>query len=273
MSSRLLLIGLVFMAACGPSMKLTVPERFREQATMQHVKGAHQNKMSFANYSTSRIKRGMQIKYPGWGRLFFLDNLVLNQFGISKSETVENEKARFRFSISDGNNSLQVFGAEREVEKRHEYSILNSKSVLNGIGIVQQYEYVFSALISGDTTSESSKWEVLMTNLYDRKASKDMNPFGLIKQEDSGLATNGTDTIFIKPLSIKKTELSNGKSGKLPFKVLSGYELSTTGGVIGIVDLIDHNIWYYNELDNAEKLSISAISTALLARQVNDAKW
>ncbi|WP_291914995.1 hypothetical protein [Chitinophaga sp. CB10] len=261
------------LAGCGPSMKLTVPERFREQATMLHVKGAHRGKMSFSNYSTSRIKRGMQLKYPGWGKLFFLDNLVLNQFGISKAETVENEKARFRFSISDGSNTLQVFGAEREVERRHEYSVLNSKSVLNGIGIVQQYSYIFSAKISGDTLNGGRNWELLMTNLYDRKASQDKNPIALIKQEDSGLATNGTDTIFIKPLSIRKTELSNGKNSKLPFKVLSGYELSTPGGVIGIVDLIDHNIWYYNELDNAEKLNISAISTALLARQVNDAKW
>ncbi|MBV7532172.1 hypothetical protein [Chitinophaga sp. sic0106] len=273
MNSWLLLLGLFFLAACGPSMKLTVPERFREQATMQHVSGAHKNKMSFANYSTSRIKRGMQIKYPGWGKLFFLDNLVLNQFGISKAETVENEKARFRFSISDGSNTVQVFGAELEVEKRHEYSVLNSKSILNGIGIVQQYEYVFSAKISGDTAQAGRNWEVLMTNLYDRKITKDTNPFGLFKQEDSGLATNGTDTIFIKPLSIKKTEMSNGKSGKLPWKVLSGYELSTAGGVIGILDLVDHNIWYYNELDSTEKLNISAISTALLARQVNNAKW
>jgi hypothetical protein len=54
---------------------------------------------------------------------------------------------------------------------------------------------------------------------------------------------------------------------------MSGYELSTSGGVIAIVDMIDRNVWFYNELDPAEKLNVAAIATAILARKVHDVKW
>jgi len=112
-----------------------------------------------------------------------------------------------------------------------------------------------------------------MTNIYDRHAEKDKNIFAHLKQEDDGLVTNGTDTIFIKSLTLKQTELNNGKTGQLPFKVLSGYELSTNDGVIAVIDLIERNIWFYNELDDREKLNISAIATAIFARTIHDAKW
>jgi len=256
------------------SIKLAIPDTFRQQATMQHVSGARGNKMSFGQFTTSKIKRGIHLSYPGWGgRGFFLENLLWNKVGIQKTASVTKEKAKFRYALSDGRQSVEVYGDEKEVTKKLEYEIIGKESPFSGFEQLQQYKYVFSALISVDTTRESKNWELLMTNIYDRKAENDKNPFTYIRPEDNGLATNGTDTIFIKALSIKNTALSNGKTGKLPFKLLSGYELSTSGGVVAIVDMIDRNIWFYNELDASEKLNISAITSAIFARKVNDAKW
>lgn len=266
------IVGIACLTGCGPSIKLAIPEAFRQQATMQHVDGARGNKMSFANFTTSKIKRGAHISRPGWGRDFFLENLLWNQIGIQKNETVKKDKTKFRYTISDGTRQVAVFGDEKEITRALEYEVPGSKSIFNKLAFMQQYKYIFSAFISPDTTQDSQGWELLMTNIYDRKEG-DKSLFPTIKQGDNGLATNGTDTIFIKSLSLKQTEMDDGQTGQLPFKVLSGYELSTSEGVIAVVDLIDRNIWFYNELDAPEKLTIAAIATAIFARTIRDGKW
>ncbi|PSL47359.1 hypothetical protein CLV51_102205 [Chitinophaga niastensis] len=276
MKNTVLMIGVACLMSCCTSIKLAIPEKFKQQATMQHVSGARGNKMSFGNFTTSKIRRGIHLSYPPWGwggRGFLLENILLNQIGIQKNETVTKEKTKFRYTLSDGKNNVEVYADEKEMTKKLEYEIINSNSIFSNFEQLQQYKYIFSAIISADTTQGSKNWELLMTNIYDRKAENDKNPFTFIKQEDNGLATNGNDTIFIKPLSIKKTALSNGKTGQLPFKLLSGYELSTNDGVIAIIDMIDRNIWFYNELGAAEKLNIGAIATAIFARKVHDVKW
>jgi len=275
MKNRVSLISLVCLASCGTSIKMTIPEAFKQQAYVEHVDGARGNKMSFANISTSRIKRGMHLSYPGWGgRAFFWDNLVLmNFFGIQKSETVRKEKAKFRYSMTDGRNNVEIFADERELTKELGFEALSGRSILDGFAQLQQYKYVFSAVISADTAQDIKTWTLVMTNMYDREAEHDKNPFAYRKQGDNGMATNGVDTIFIKPVSIKKTQLSDGRIKEMPFKLLSGYELSTGDGVIAIIDMIDRNIWFYNELESTEKLTIGAIATAIFARRVHDEKW
>jgi len=267
------LLCCVLLLSCGNSIKLAIPDTFKQQATMQHVSGARGNKMSFDNFSTTKIKRGIHVSYPGWNRGFFLENLFLNQLGIQKNEIVRKEKAKFRFTLSDGKNSTEVFADEKEVTKKLEYRLIKGTGILSDFQQVQQYQYIFSAVISADTTNGGKNWELLMTNIYDRKKENDNSLFTFLKPEDNGLATNGKDTIFIKTISIKKTELSNGRTGQMPFKLLAGYELSTKDGVIAIVDAIDRNIWFYNELDAAEKLNVGAIATAIFARKVHDVKW
>lgn len=277
MRNIVLIIGLACLISGCTSIKLAIPDKFKEQATMEHVKGANRKKMSFANFSTSKIKRGVHVISPVWswerGSGFLLENMVLNQIGIQKNEPTTQEKTKFRFTLSDGRNKVQVYAHEREMIQKTDYEIINRPSILDGFEILQKYKYIFSAIISADTTQHNKTWELLMTNIYDRKAANDKNPFTFVKPDDNGLATNGIDTIFIKPLSIKKTALSNGKTGQLPFKLLSGYELSTNDGVIAIIDLLDRNIWFYNELGATERLNIGAIATAIFARKIHDVKW
>lgn len=79
MKNTVLIIAFACLTGCT-SIRLAIPDTFRQQATMLHVKGARGNKMSFGQFTTSRIKRGIHLSYPGWGgRGFFLENLLWNK--------------------------------------------------------------------------------------------------------------------------------------------------------------------------------------------------
>lgn len=261
------------MPGCSASIKLAIPEKFKDQATMEHVNGAKGNKMSFANFTTSKIKRGMHETSSEGGRDFFMENMLLNRIGIQKDETVTEEKGRFRYRLTDGKNYTDIYADERQLTVGLDYEAYKSSSIFNKFGKLEQYTYVFSAIFRTDDTQESNNWELLMTNYYDPKMGNDPNSFTYFKQGAYGLATDGEDTIIIKPLIIKNTVLSNGKAAEMPFKILSGYELSMEGGVIAIVDMIGQNIWFYNDLEPADKLHVSGIATAIFARRVHDEKW
>ena len=232
---------------------------------MQHVSRISGNKMSSATFTTSKVRTGEHTDF-NQGRHFFLENILWNQIGIQKNERVIEEEKRFHYTLTDGKNVLQVYGSEERFAQKLQYQILNTNSIFNKINQLQQSSYVFSAFIYGDTLQDSKPWELMMTNIYDRQADGSRGLLTAFGREDSGLTTNGRDTIFIKPLSIKQTELDNGKIAQLPIKLLAGYELSTADGVIAIIDLIDRNIWFYNELNEEEKLNISGIATAIFAR-------
>ncbi len=265
---------LILTTGCSTSIQLAVPEVFKQQATMQHVEGARGNKMSFENFHTSKIKRGVHISYPGWGRGFFLENLLLNIAGIQKNEIVRKQKGKFRYQLSDGKTVLEIYGEEKEVKKTLEYKLTkDNPGILNSYRRLQKYTYIFSAMISNLTEGSDKPWELVMTNVYDKKKENDQRLFKILRPDDNGIATNGIDSFYIRPVSTQETTSPDGRTGKLPIKLLSGYEISTSAGVIAIIDLIDRNIWFYNGLDEGEKLIISGISTALFARKVNDTKW
>ena len=240
---------------------------------MEHVNGTRSNKMSFANFTTSKIKRGMHVTSSEAGRDFFLENMLWNRIGIQKDETVTQEKGRFHYTLTDGKNYTEVYADEKQITVGLEYEAFKSNSIFNKFGKLEQYTYIFSAIIRTNEPEESRNWELLMTNYYDPKAGNDTNSYTYFKQGAYGLATNGNDTIIIKPVIIKNTVLSNGKTAEIPFKILSGYELSIDGGVIAIVDMIGRNIWFYNELEPADKLHVGAVATAIFARRVHDEQW
>ena len=273
MSKLLIILVAVIFSGCSRSIRLAVPEQFKRQAELMPVKGARSNHISFGAYKTSKIKRGFNIISTGPGRWFFLENLLLNEIGMRKDEIVSNEKDKMHFSISGGKVGAEVYAREIAVTKTISYKIGNGGGIFDGFSRLQQYRYVFSAIIATDTAPGSRPWEMIMTNSYDRRKDTVNSFFTIVPPGDNGFATNGTDTIFIKPLTIQKTESVKGRQGWLPMKILSGYELRIEDGVIAIIDAIDHNIWVYNELDGGTRLVVSGISTALFARRVKDIKW
>ncbi len=274
MKNITILLFSITLLSCHTTTRLAIPAVFKEQATMVHVSGSNGNKMSFGNYTSSKIKRKIHSSSPGWGRFFLLENLYLNKFGLQKNEHIEKEKAGFNYTLTDGKNSVEIFGKEREITRSTEYKFLNTKSSNNSFKLTEDYNYIFSAVIATDSLQGGKSWELMMANMNNgRKEMPNNLIFTSVKPDDYGFATNGKDTIFIKPVSTKETESANGKTGRMPIKILSGYELNTKDGTIAIIDSIDSNIWFYNELSDADKLMAAAITTAIFARKVNNTKW
>lgn len=263
----LILSALMFLS-CSSVMRLDVPKAFSEQATMKHVSGARGNRMSLEGFSVSKIKRGLQSGSKGGNNAFFLENLLLGQIGISKSQSTERQKAKFRFTLSDGSRKVNVFGKETEFTSNTKYRIPGGRGVFDNLSQTQEYSYIFSAILEMDSLPGAKNWELLMTNMYDRKSDTAKKLITIIRPDDNGLATNGKDTLFLKGLSINKTQSARGKELTWPGNFLGGYEISTSEGVVAIIDTFGRNIWFYNELDAAEKLTISAIATAIFARNV-----
>ena len=52
--------------------------------------------------------------------------------------------------------------------------------------------------------------------------------------------------------------------------MLSGYELKWDGGVVGIIDILDNAIWIVNDLEPADKLILSSISSAIMLKRMQD---
>jgi hypothetical protein len=270
---NLLIVGcIVLCMSCGNSMKLAIPSKFAEQAVMMEVKGARSKHVSFGNYKTSKIRRGWQMKSSRYGNRFFFDNLLLQSVGIRKNEIITKEKDKFRFILSDGAGVAEVHAQELEANKTLDYKIGKGTGLLESFSRLQQYQYLLTATIATDTSS--MPWQMILSNAYDRNNDSLRNRlFTIIKETDNGLATNGTDTIIIRPLNIQKATLPNNKEGKLPMKMLSGYELRIDDGVVAIIDNIGKNIWFYKELDSPTRLVIASIATTILVKRVKDVKW
>ena len=268
-----LLLGSVLLLSCNNKFKLAVPITFKEQATELHVLGTKKRQMKFGNFNTSKIRRGIQASYLGWGRGFDMANLLLNFVGLQKTELVRKEKASFNYTLSDGITGAEVVGEEKEVTRSTEYKLRNSRSLFESYEQTQDYKYIFYALINLNGLPGNNTWELLMTNLYERQ--KDPNPgiLTIIKPEDNGVVTNGTDSFFIKTVILRETETASGKKGKFPFDMLGGYEVRTSDGVAAIIDVVGSNIWFYNDLHSKDRLLVSAIATAIFARRLNDVTW
>lgn len=262
----------VLLFSCNTTMKLAVPSKFAEQAVMLEVKGARSKHVSFGNYQTSKIKRGWFTRSSRYGRGLFFENLLLNKVGVDKKEIITKEKDKFRFTLSDNsNNSADVFAQEFQGHKNVNYKFGNGNGLFDSYSRLQQYTYLLSATIITDTVS--APWQMQMSNSYDRKADTVNSIFTVLDNADHGVATNGIDTIVIKPLNLRKAVGPGEKEGKMPFKVLSGYEMRMEDGVVAIVDNIGKKIWFYKDLDDPTKLVLGAIATTILVKRVKDVKW
>lgn len=272
MKILLLICCVTLMVSCKNTMKLAIPTRFADQAVMMEVKGARSKHVSFGNYHTSKIKRGWLTRSSRYGKGFFFENLLLNQAGIRKNEIISKEKDKFQFTLLDNNNNgVDVFAQEFQGDKTLNYKFGSGNGLFDNYSRLQQYQYMLAATIIADTAS--APWQMLMSNSYDRRADTVNSIFTMISNEDHGIATNGIDTIVIRPLNLRKAVGPGDKEGKMPFKVLSGYELRIEDGVVAIVDNIGKNIWFYKDLDDPTRMVLGAIATTILVKRIKDVKW
>jgi hypothetical protein len=231
--------------------------------------------MAYAGFHTSRIRRGIHVKYPAWTWNWdvMAENLVLNKVGANIGVDVEKEKARFRYKLFEEEAQLEIVGREKSTRRSTSFGFEHFAGPINVFERPDEYKYVFNSIIKTDTAAITGKWNLLLSNDWKRERGSVKSIFTILERNEYGIATNTVDSIFISPVSIQEAEGKNGQKGKLPFKMLGGYELSTADGVIAIIDLIGRNVWIYNELNKKERLIVAGITTALFARKVGGAQW
>jgi hypothetical protein len=274
MTTKTLLIALVTLASCTAA-KLQVPSAFSSQATKLHVTGLNgwmiNQKLAFGAYRTSSIKRGWDfgssLQYTKFG--LRPEETLLKVWDIDTDRRALNQKNKFHYTLEDGNGITEIYATERFSEKQLVYK--SNNPYLGNASKTMRYDYAFSAAIVPLTTKNEAPWSVVLINRYDVAKDTARRLFDRPYVEQEGYATNGKENIAIRPLSIDKVTTKSGKETKVfGGKLLSGYELQWDGGVVAIIDLMDNNIWLYNDMEPSEKLVLSSVASAILLKRMQD---
>ncbi|HAI84952.1 MAG TPA: hypothetical protein DCL43_14910 [Chitinophagaceae bacterium] len=268
------LLGLLCTAqACTP-IKLNVPDKFSANATQMHVKGLNgwmiKQQISFGKYQSSIVKRGWNTTTSRTDRntQVTVEDRLLRLYGVNRQNLTSNQKDKFQYTLENGNKAIEIFAIEKKIS---EQTVANyNLPILGSSSTVKNYQYTFSAVLLPLKGGKEAPWQMILTNVFDAKKDTARRIFDLPYVEENGFATNGTDSVTIYPVRVKEMTLKNGKQGKLPVQMLSGYELRMDGGVVAIIDNLDRNIWIYNDIDEDTQLLLAAMASALMLRRVHD---
>lgn len=265
--------GCLLFASCT-AVKIAVPEQFSKQATSMKVKGINgwkfNEQLSFGNYVTSSVKRGWDLASGSRFSRFSLkaEDIILSGFNIHSDREKYNETNRFQYSIQDESLVTEVLAQERFSENQIVYR--SNSEWLNNLKRTDKYEYAFTATIVPLNFNKGEVWSLIMLNEFD--ATKNTQKIAERPQtKDLGYVTNGKDKIEIKPLFLTKRETASGKEAKVwGGPIHTGYELRWDDGVVGLIDIMDNNVWIVNELDRKEKMILSAVASAVLLKRKQD---
>lgn len=270
-----LLIGVVIFLYSCTAAKVSVPPQFASQATKMPVKGINgwqvNQRLSFGNYSTSVIKRGWDFSSSFQYTKFRVrpEEALLKVFDINTDNNTNTQRNKFQYTIQDGNLVAEIYATEKFKENQLVYK--SNNPWIGNASKTNKYEYAFTAAIVPLTAKNDEPWSLVLVNKYDLANDTARKLFDRPYVEEEGYATNGKESIAVRPLRIEKMTTANGKQTKVfGGKMLSGYELQWDGGVVGIVDILDNSVWMANNLEPAEKLVVSSISSAILLKRMQD---
>ena len=273
---RFLIIGaIVFAFTSCTAVKLSVPEQFSQQATKMPVKGVQgwmiNQQLSFGEFQTSKIKRGWDFSSSLQYTKFRIspEEMMLRVFDIETDKKNLSQKNKFQYTIRDGQSEADVYATEKFTEKQLVYK--SNNPYIGNASKTNKYEYAFTAAILPVAKENNEPWSLVLINKFDIAQNQGKGIFEQPYVEEEGYATNGKENITIRPLRVDKLEQKNGRETKVfGGKILSGYELKWDDGVVAIIDILDNNIWMANNLDAHDKLVLSAISSAILLKRMQD---
>lgn len=267
-----LLTALVILTSCS-TPKLAIPEQFSSVSEKMHIKGLNgwmiNQKLTFGTYKTSKVKRGWNTKTTRQDKNSDItsEERIMKLFNVTNTNTTSNQKQKYQYSIEDGKQVAEVFCSERMTSE--ELQVFTNNRWLGDFSQTKNYQYSFTAAILPMSVKEEP-WQLVVYNNYDKKKDTARKWFDLPYVEEEGMATNGKDTIQIKPLRVKNITSKDGKERQFPVKILGGYELRLDDGVIGVIDSMGHALWIYKELDEPTKLIVASICSALMLRKIQD---
>ena len=228
-------------------------------------------RLSFGNYATSKIKRGWDFTSSLQYTKFRIrpEEALLKVFDINTDNNINTQRNKFQYIIEDGNLVAEIYATEKFKEKQLVYK--SNNPWIGNASKTKNYEYAFTAAIVPLTVKNDEPWSLVLMNSYDINKDTARGLFDRPYVEEEGYATNGKETITIRPLRIESLTTKNGKQTKVfGGKMLSGYELKWDGGVVGIIDILDNAIWIVNDLEPADKLILSSISSAIMLKRMQD---
>lgn len=187
--------------------------------------------------------------------------------GLHNFNQLSQEKGRYRYSIHDNSQAADVYAVEHY--SRISLNIPTGTRVLGTISRTLQSAYNFTVAIMPANETETS-WKLVMQTGYDVKNDTARRIFDLPYQHESGILTNGKDSITIHPLRVNNMQDLKGRSGTYPVRILSGYELRIDDAVVAIIDRIHPTLWFYQDLEPATRFAIAAAGSAMLLRKMQD---
>lgn len=272
MKQKYLYLLLLFFTSCTAA-KISVPDQFAAQATRLPVKGLNgwmiNQRLQFGNYSTSAIKRGWDFSGALQYTKLSLDpqTMLLRVLNIDTDVRKLKEKNKFQYTLEDGKLEAEIFATEQFREDQLVFK--SNNPIIGNVNATKKYEYAFTAAILPAIKDNSEPWSVVLMNRYDASQHR-----GLLSRpyiEEEGYATNGKETITIRPLRLDKVTTKGGKETKVVGgPLLSGYEMSWDGGVVAIVDILDNSLWMANNLVAGDRLIVSSVASSILLKRKQD---
>lgn len=255
--------------------KLSVPPQVSSQATRMPVKGLNgwmiSQKLSFGPYQTSKIKRGWDFAASVQYTKFRMspEEYLLKVFDINTDKGTNHQRNRFQYTLTDGGLEAEVYATEKFEEKQLVYK--SNNPYIGNASKTHRYGYSFTAAVVPLSQKGEDPWSVVLINKYDINNDKDQGVFDRPYVEEEGYATNGKENITIRPLRVENVTTASGKETKVfGGRMLSGYELQWDGGVVGVIDILDNNVWIANNLEANEKLIVASVASSILLKRMQD---
>lgn len=203
-------------------------------------------KLSFGDYSTSRIRRGWDYSSSVQYTKFRIspEEAILKVFDINTDKQRLDQKSKFQYVLEDGTQEMEIYGTEQFSEKSLVYK--GNHPFIDGASKTLRYEYAFTAIMVPLTGKQDNPWSLVMIDKYNNS---------YVEQE--GYATDGVQTIALKPVQATPAA-----------RVLSGYELQQDGNPVAFIDILNGDVLIGNDQSSRMRLILSSIATAVLVRQL-----
>ena len=273
MKQKLFVVFLIFLISCTTA-KLSVPSSFSEKATKMPVKGMNgwqvNQKLSFGDYTTSRIKRGWDFSSSVSHTKFRInpEEALLKVFNIDIDKNTNSQKNKFQYDLEDGTQITEIYATEKFKEKQLVYK--SNNPWIGNASKTNKYEYAFAAAIVPLTLKDNTPWSVVLINKYDVTKDTARKLFDKSYVEEEGYATNGKEHIAIQPIRTDKMLSENGEQKLFGGKMLTGYELQWNGEAVAMIDILENSIWLLNEVNNDKKMIVASVSSAILLKRMQD---
>jgi hypothetical protein len=263
-----------FLVSCTTA-KLTVPNEFVSQATAYPVKGMNGwqvgQQLKFGQMTTSKVKRGWDFTASVQYSKFRLspEEYLAKVLDITTFKNTNYQRNRFQYTIGGGSLEAEVYATEKFTEGQLVYK--SNNPYIGNASKTNRYEYAFTAAIVPLTGMNAEPWSVVLINKYDLKNDTARKLFDRRYVEEEGYATNGKENIAIRPLRVESVTTAKEAQQKVwGGKLLAGYEIQWEGKPVAMIDILDNSIWLKNEMNPFQRLIVSAVSSAILLKRMQD---